>query len=131
MTTPSLNGWIRPGSSTFRLTGSSNCFPGCGSSQRQATPGAHKSLSSTETKAPPSSPETRQSGSTNSITPAQEGQQLVRSLHPAVVWLTHGREPWTPETKTYRIRSKSELVAGDRPAKWYEPSRKYGTRGDS
>lgn len=57
-------------SSVRKSTASWNCFPGYDSFQRQATPGAHKSLSSTARKALLSSLETRQSGSTISITPA-------------------------------------------------------------
>ncbi|MCU1567190.1 MAG: beta-lactamase domain protein [Pseudarthrobacter sp.] len=28
--------------------------------------------------------------------PRTEGQQLIRSLHPATVWLSHTHEPWKP-----------------------------------
>jgi len=34
--------------------------------------------------------------------PRTEGQLLVRSLNPAMVWLTHGHKPWMPETKASR-----------------------------
>ena len=33
--------------------------------------------------------------------PRTEGQLLVRSLNPAVVWLTHQHKPWMPEAKAY------------------------------